>query len=68
MKSQSFQHDLNAKEDYTMQSIPQLIEDYRAADFEKRLYLFLECPELRDDFIEIDQTKTNSQATAPADE
>ena len=51
-----------------MQSIPQLIEDYRAADFEKRLYLFLECPELRDDFIEIDQTKTNSQATAPADE
>jgi hypothetical protein len=32
-----------------------MLEPYGEADFEKRLNLFLECPSLRTEFIEIDQ-------------
>jgi len=62
IKPQAFQHGLNAGEENTMESTQQLLEDYRAGDFEKRLYLFLECPELRADFIEIDLGKPDSRA------
>jgi len=37
-----------------------LLEDYRQADFTKRLHLFLEYPDLRADFTEIER-----QAAAP---
>lgn len=35
-----------------------IIEEYREADTEKRLYLFLSHRSLRDDFLEIDQSNT----------
>ena len=38
-----------------MRSKESIVEEYRMADMEKRLYLFLECPALRATFIEIDQ-------------
>jgi hypothetical protein len=38
-----------------MRSGQSILEEYREADFEKRLNLFLECPSLRTEFIEIDQ-------------
>jgi len=38
-----------------MRSNESIVEEYRKADLEKRLYLFLECPELRATFTEIDQ-------------
>ena len=31
-----------------------ILEDYRKADHEKRLYLFLECRSLRPQFVEIE--------------
>ncbi len=36
-----------------------IIEEYRNADFEKRLYLFLSHRSLRDEFLEIDQSDTS---------
>ncbi len=33
----------------------ELLEAYKASDFEKRLFLFLDCPELRNDFIETEK-------------
>lgn len=40
-----------------MRSTESIVEDYRQADLEKRLYLFLECPGLRATFTEIDQSE-----------
>ena len=40
-----------------MRSIESIIEEYRKADLDKRLYLFLECPTLRAEFTEIDQSE-----------
>ena len=37
-----------------MRNRDQIIEAYRNADAEKRLYLFLDCLSLRNEFIEID--------------
>ena len=37
-----------------MKTRDRIIEEYLEADAEKRLYLFLECPSLRNEFIEID--------------
>jgi hypothetical protein len=37
-----------------MSNSNRIIEEYRRADFGKRLSLFLDCPALRDEFIEID--------------
>lgn len=34
-----------------------LLDDYRHADFSKRLHLYLQYRELRDEFIEIDQNE-----------
>ena len=39
-----------------MRSTESIVEEYRQADLEKRLYLFLECPALRAKFTEIDQS------------
>ncbi len=41
-----------------MGNIRSIIEEYGKADFGKRLYLFLEHPSLRSDFMEIDQHET----------
>ena len=38
-----------------MKDIKSIIDEYRKADFEKRLYFFLSDRELRDEFLEIDQ-------------
>ena len=38
-----------------MKRLDNILADYRNADFEKRLYLFLDCRELREEFIKIDQ-------------
>jgi hypothetical protein len=46
-----------------MKSTESIVEEYRKADLEKRLYLFLECPALRAEFMEIDQSE---DATARA--
>ena len=36
-----------------------IIDEYKDADFEKRLYYFLSYRELRDEFLEIDQSETS---------
>jgi hypothetical protein len=41
-----------------MRDYKNIIEEYRNADFEKRLYLFMSHRSLRDEFIEIDQNDT----------
>jgi hypothetical protein len=41
-----------------MKSTESIVEEYRKADLEKRLYLFLECPALRVTFTEIDQSES----------
>jgi hypothetical protein len=40
-----------------MKRIEDILEEYRGADVEKRLNLFLECPTLRNEFMEIDQSE-----------
>ncbi len=42
-----------------MRDIKNIIEEYRNADFEKRLYFFLSYRSLRDEFLEIDQRDTS---------
>ena len=39
-----------------MKDIKNTLEEYRSADAEKRLYLFLSHRSLRDEFIKIDQS------------
>ncbi|HSQ83368.1 MAG TPA: hypothetical protein VLM43_01490, partial [Desulfobacterales bacterium] len=41
-----------------------IIEEYRNADSEKRLYLFLSHRSLRDDFLEIDQSEASAKLPA----
>ena len=41
-----------------MKTIDRIIDQYRQADFEERLNLFLECPSLREDFTRIDLAET----------
>jgi hypothetical protein len=41
-----------------MRSTESILEEYRRADLEKRINLFLECPSLRARFTEIDQSET----------
>ena len=48
------------QEEPIMPSSIQIIEEYKTADFEKRLYLFLECPGLREDFIHIDRDESET--------
>jgi len=40
-----------------MASTENILDEYRRADFDKRLNLFLECPSYRTDFMEIDQSE-----------
>ena len=42
-----------------MRDSKNIIEEYRNADSEKRLYLFLSHRSLRDEFLEIDQSDTS---------
>lgn len=42
-----------------MRDNKKIIEEYRNADFEKRLYFFLSYRSLRDEFLEIDQSETS---------
>jgi hypothetical protein len=41
-----------------MKDSQSIIEEYRNADFEKRVYLFLSHRSLRDEFLDIDQSDT----------
>jgi hypothetical protein len=43
-----------------------IVKEYREADLEKRLYLFLECPALRATFTEIDQSENATASAFPA--
>ena len=38
-----------------MTRIENILEEYRKGDLDRRLNLFLECPSLRTEFLEIDQ-------------
>ena len=49
-----------------MRSTESIMEEYRKADLEKRLYLFLECPALRATFTEIDQSESGPDITGIA--
>ena len=52
-----------------MRSTESILEEYRGADLEKRLNLFLECPSLRTRFTKIDQSegKEESQDSGSAE-
>ena len=47
-----------------MKNTNHIIEEYRNADSEKRLYLFLSHRSLRDDFLEIDQSDASVELPA----
>ena len=47
-----------------MEDNKRIIDEYRNADFEKRLYFFLSYRELRDEFTEIDQSDTSAGFSA----
>ncbi len=42
-----------------MEDINKILDEYRKADFEKRLYYSLSYRDLRDEFLEIDQSDTS---------
>jgi len=44
-----------------MLSIESILQEYEKGDFDKRLHLFLECPSLRNWFMEIDQRETTGE-------
>ena len=52
------------KEKKKMRDSKSIIEEYRNADFEKRLYFFLSYRSLRDEFLEIDQSDTSAGFSA----
>ena len=39
-----------------------IVEEYQKGDFEKRLNLFLECPSLRNEFIQMEQDEASRMA------
>ena len=49
-----------------MRNTETILEDYRSADFDKRLNLFLECPALRTEFMEIDQSEMGEEPACDA--
>ena len=53
-------------EEKTMNSTESILEQYREADFERRLNLFLECPALRTGFMEIDQSESSKSFSLKA--
>lgn len=44
-----------------MKDVSCILDDYRKKNFEDRLNLFLECPELRQDFIDMDRREAAGQ-------
>jgi hypothetical protein len=50
-------------EDKAMHNTEIILEQYREADFERRLNLFLECPAFRNRFIEIDQSESSGNSS-----
>ena len=42
-----------------MRNLKAITEDYRQSDSERRLYLFLDCPSLRNEFIRIDREEVS---------
>lgn len=50
-----------------MKSRKQIMETYRQGDLQKRLHLFLDCPELRREMIEIEQNETAATGCAAQD-
>lgn len=42
-------------------NIEQIKAEYRAADFNRRLHLYLQFPPLRSKFLDIDQSELNDQ-------
>ena len=49
-----------------MKTIENIIEEYKKGDFEKRVNLFLECRELRSEFIEIDMKERKAKSLNPS--
>ena len=51
-------------------NLEEIFGDYRKADFTDRLHIYLQFPELRDDFLEIEQKEVGTDlfetATPPA--
>jgi len=47
-----------------MKDINNILDEYRDADFEKRLYFSLSYRDLRDEFLEIDQSDTSKGFSA----
>ena len=47
-----------------MEDINKILDEYRNADFEKRLYYSLSYRELRDEFLDIDQSDTSEEFSA----
>jgi len=50
------------KKEDNMRNIKTITEEYRKGNFEKRLNLFLECPLLRDEFMQIEQDEASAQS------
>ena len=48
-----------------MTRIENILEEYRKGDLDRRLNLFLECPSLRAEFLEIDQGERAGDAIFP---
>jgi hypothetical protein len=49
-----------------VENIKNILEEYRNADAEKRLYLFLSHRSLRDEFIAIDQSEAGAEFSKKA--
>ena len=49
-----------------MRNTKTILEEYRSANFDKRLNLFLECPALRTVFMEIDQSEMGEESPCEA--
>lgn len=47
-------------------NIEQIKEEYRSADFNRRLHLYLQFPSLRSKFLAIDQSELNDQLSGHA--
>ena len=45
-----------------MRDIKTIVEEYQKGDSEKRLNLFLECPSLREEFVQIEQDEASQSA------
>ncbi len=45
-----------------MRDIKAITEEYQKGDFEKRLNLFLECPSLRDKFMQIERDNASARS------